>query len=128
MEKPENCIICYEKLLDEKPLECGHIVHMECIKKHFKPECVICRKRLNIQVEGKPPESNIEYTIQDYESDNDNENYESDMDTENEEAKEIEEDMDENEFFAQLEQASWKQKGYNYAEEDSDYDEENLEY
>jgi hypothetical protein len=54
-EKPEDCPICTEKIGDEDILECGHWIHISCVKKHFKPECPVCRKSLNIEVEGSRP-------------------------------------------------------------------------
>jgi hypothetical protein len=61
-DKPEDCIVCTEKLgEEEKVLDCGHWVHLLCIQKHFKPECPICRKPLNITVNGtipRPEENN----------------------------------------------------------------------
>jgi hypothetical protein len=60
-EKPDECCLCFEKMTEDKPLECGHWLHLECVKKHFKPECPVCRAKLNIKVTGKVPESNIEY-------------------------------------------------------------------
>lgn len=57
-KKPEDCIICLDPLSDKDILECGHKIHLECVKKHFKPECPICRKQLNIKVTGKYPEPN----------------------------------------------------------------------
>ena len=32
-----ECSVCYE-LLNEKPLKCGHTVHIECIQKYMKAE------------------------------------------------------------------------------------------
>lgn len=46
-----ECPICLEHTDDI--LECGHKIHLECVKKHFKPECPVCRKSLNISVSGK---------------------------------------------------------------------------
>ena len=46
-----DCPICLEHTDDT--LECGHKIHLECVKKHFKPECPVCRKPLNITVSGK---------------------------------------------------------------------------
>jgi hypothetical protein len=54
--KPDDCIICYEKLEQEHPLECGHWIHTSCAEKHFKPECPVCRRPLSITVTGTPPE------------------------------------------------------------------------
>ena len=58
-EKPEDCPICTEKIGDEDILDCGHWIHISCVKKHFKPECPVCRKSLNIQVEGSRPEEDF---------------------------------------------------------------------
>jgi len=58
-EKPEECAICFEKLGDVPAFPCGHYIHLDCIKKHFKPECVICRQPLDIQVTGVSPDPNI---------------------------------------------------------------------
>jgi hypothetical protein len=59
LERPDDCAICYNKMTDVKPLECGHWIHLECVKKHFKPECPMCRRKLNIQVTGSLPEAFI---------------------------------------------------------------------
>ena len=47
--------------LKNKPLECGHWIHKKCVEKHFKPECPVCRKPLNIKVKGTLPNCDIEY-------------------------------------------------------------------
>jgi hypothetical protein len=65
MEKPQDCPICLDKLNESNPLQCGHWVHMSCLKKHFKPECPICRKKLDIIVEGKAPSLYDDYMEQD---------------------------------------------------------------
>jgi hypothetical protein len=41
-EKPQECIICCEELCMSAPLECGHWIHLDCVKKSLKPECPIC--------------------------------------------------------------------------------------
>jgi hypothetical protein len=46
-----ECPICLENTIDT--LECGHKIHIECVKKHFKPECPVCKKTLSIKVNGK---------------------------------------------------------------------------
>ena len=56
-EKPEDCIICTEKMEDDRSLECGHWIHYSCIQKQFKAECPVCRKSLKIEVKGKRPSS-----------------------------------------------------------------------
>ena len=60
MDKPTECIICYSPLQEEPPLKCGHWMHMECVKKHFKPECPVCRHPLEIAVSGTFPDCDIE--------------------------------------------------------------------
>lgn len=56
MEKPSDCCICYEALTKtDNPLFCGHTIHLECVKKHFKPECPLCRAPLDIKVSGTVP-------------------------------------------------------------------------
>lgn len=52
----EQCILCLENMINETPLSCGHVFHINCIKKHFKPECPICRTKHNIPVLGSKPE------------------------------------------------------------------------
>jgi len=52
----EQCILCLENMINETPLSCGHVFHINCIKKHFKPECPICRTEHNIPVLGSKPE------------------------------------------------------------------------
>ena len=48
-KKPEECQICLEKFeKDDKALECGHWIHLDCIQKTMKPECPVCRTFLNL--------------------------------------------------------------------------------
>lgn len=54
-DKPDECIICTDQMNENTPLECGHWIHTECVKKHFKPECPLCRTSLNINVTGNVP-------------------------------------------------------------------------
>jgi hypothetical protein len=54
-DKPAECIICTDEMNENTPLECGHWIHIECVKKHFKPECPLCRTSLNINVTGNIP-------------------------------------------------------------------------
>lgn len=49
----ENCAICLEKTTEM--FDCKHHVHLECAKKHFKPECPVCRAKVNIRVSGTYP-------------------------------------------------------------------------
>jgi hypothetical protein len=67
----ENCILCLEDIdASENPLECGHKLHIECVKKHFKPECPICRKPLNITVSGTQPELYLPFDPESFINDN----------------------------------------------------------
>jgi hypothetical protein len=135
MDKPEDCAICYGKLGDEKSLECGHWLHMSCVQKHFKPECPLCRKPLNIKVYGTRPEVFIP-------EENDEEQFEGsilgvrfsmrlprniigNVVERNIEPLPDEEDEDNARKRRRSDDESWREKGYQYAEEDSEYDEEN---
>jgi hypothetical protein len=125
--KPEDCPICLEILGNEKPLACGHWVHIECLRKHFKPECPMCRKKLDIKVEGKFGDyREREYSRED--SREDSREYEEESYYENEQLNSEQFSLD-NEFeifgdnFPQ--NWRWRCRGYNYEEEDPDYDEEN---
>jgi hypothetical protein len=62
-EKPDECIICYEKLEETSPLQCGHWLHVSCVEKHFKPECPICRAPLQIEVKGTFPQPFIPFNF-----------------------------------------------------------------
>lgn len=56
MEKsrPNNCPTCLEKFNDtDKPLQCGHWIHVSCIQKGHKAACHLCRAPLDIKVYGK---------------------------------------------------------------------------
>ena len=57
-ESKEHCIICYENLSkDDKKQSCGHRFHQKCLEKHFKPECPLCRAKLDFIPKGTPPDS-----------------------------------------------------------------------
>lgn len=56
-----NCVICTETLGDCPPIQCGHIVHLECLKKQFRPECPLCRAPLDIEVSGQAPQPYLGY-------------------------------------------------------------------
>ncbi len=45
-EKPSECPICCEKMIDKHPMSCGHWVCVECVIKSAKPECPICRQKI----------------------------------------------------------------------------------
>lgn len=75
-EKPEECPVCYDKLDEnDNPLECGHWVHEECIKKSGVSRCPIARCKLNIQVYNLKNNENFEYN----ESFEYNEDFDSDI-------------------------------------------------
>jgi hypothetical protein len=69
----ENCIVCYEELDNIDPLICGHIIHPDCIKQQFKPECPLCRTPLNVVVIGTKPKIDdlVYYESEAYDSEND---------------------------------------------------------
>lgn len=73
IEKPDECPVCFESLENQKtPLICGHWVHLSCIEKHFKAECPICRRPLEMEVYGTISEpdmglSNVELSDTDSE-------------------------------------------------------------
>jgi hypothetical protein len=54
-EKPDDCVICTEKMNENDPLNCGHWIHYTCIQKQFKAECPVCRAPLDIKVKGSRP-------------------------------------------------------------------------
>ena len=133
MEKPEECAICYLKLDEEKnPLECGHWMHIACVQKHFKPECPLCRQPLNIKVNGTKPGADLNLFAP------------PDQDEEEEEVVQgfgffmnlprgilrdvVEHNFDDDENSSNRKRRHdepWRAKGYQYREEDSEYDEEN---
>lgn len=46
LEKPENCVICLEELIDRKnyrSIGCGHYFHLECLSKWNTFACPLCR-------------------------------------------------------------------------------------
>jgi Ring finger domain len=141
-EKPEDCIICTEKMDEKNPLECGHWIHIECVRKHFKPECPICRKRLNMTVTGVLPGieipeqddvvepapapapaywviGNMRFTVT---------RLVIEPEVVEPEQKEEVDYIDLSppvDYGLEENDESWKEKGYNYPDEDEDYDEEN---
>lgn len=127
-----ECVICYE-LVKEDAQACGHFCHINCLKQHFKPECPVCRRKLNIKVEGRFPYVEIPFSF-----DNNAEEYDESTLSENE----IEEyDEESKTYFASslvakygftkeealsiTETEPWKRDGYIHKEEHPDYDEEN---
>lgn len=94
----EDCPICYDKIINEAKLVCGHHVHMNCLQKQFKPECPLCRCKLNIVVFGCNPTEPIVPVLNIY-----------DLEESDDEPMEI----------------VTRKDNYLYREEDPDYDEEN---
>lgn len=47
-EKPDECPVCCDDIDENDILECGHWVHMDCIKRSLKPECPMCRQPLKL--------------------------------------------------------------------------------
>lgn len=51
---PSSCPTCLEEFKPtDKPLSCGHWIHISCIQKGHKAACHLCRAPLNIKVYGK---------------------------------------------------------------------------
>jgi len=63
-EKPDDCVICTEKMNENKPLHCGHWIHYGCVQKQFKAECPICRSPLDIEVKGSRPSAEVVNVVQ----------------------------------------------------------------
>lgn len=67
MSSEEDCPVCFEPLLEEEsPLVCGHCVHMTCIVQQFKPECPLCRRKLDVEVSGQFPDHDIPFSVQEF--------------------------------------------------------------
>lgn len=58
-EKPDDCVICTEKMNENNPLHCGHWIHYGCVQKQFKAECPVCRSPLDIEVKGVRPSAEV---------------------------------------------------------------------
>ena len=105
VENIETCILCTNTLSPKDILSCGHKMHMACVKKHFKPECPVCRRKLNIVVTGQLPSATndlINYTFIPIHH------------PPRFKTQPLKEPL-----------PSWKRQGYAYKEEDPEYDEEN---
>src|SRR3989344_8183068 len=63
-EQPDDCIVCLEKLTMDAPLECGHWIHLDCIKKSIRPECPICRFNMSHHFSSEELQ-NIKYNAED---------------------------------------------------------------
>jgi hypothetical protein len=63
-EKPDDCVICTEKMNENKPLHCGHWIHYGCVQKQFKAECPVCRSPLDIEVKGSRPSAEVVNVVQ----------------------------------------------------------------
>lgn len=123
---PEDCVVCYTEMKQTDILVCGHKVHISCVQKQFKAECPLCRTPLDIKVYGKRPEpDNYIPPERVLDPDLDPEDFSSDIEEIEEELsrKRYRDDDDNDELYEEHE--NWRKKGYQYAEEDSDYDEEN---
>lgn len=125
---PEDCVVCYNELKQTDILVCGHKVHISCVEKQFKPECPLCRTKLNIKVYGEKPEpDNYIPPERDIENNSDPEidEFLSDLEELENELSRRKRRRDEEEEEGLYEEEEWQKKGYQYREEDSDYDEEN---
>ena len=63
-EKPDDCVICTEKMNENNPLHCGHWIHYKCVQKQFKAECPVCRSPLDIEVKGSRPSAEVVNVVQ----------------------------------------------------------------
>lgn len=59
LEKPDSCVVCYEKTTLDC-FECGHWLHSECLKKQTKAECPLCRKPLSVRLNKRSREETEE--------------------------------------------------------------------
>lgn len=131
-----DCAICYS-IVNEEPQTCGHHIHLSCLEQHFKPECPVCRKKLDFKPKGKLPSSDI---IQNEFIPNEDDNEEDDEDdfqfditiTLNEQNQAVFSSSLRNAYnFSQEESETysrlpiWKLQGFIHKEEHPDYDEEN---
>lgn len=54
LEKPEECPICMESLENtDRPTQCGHWIHKECLMKWKEDTCPMCRTPIKFTVEEK---------------------------------------------------------------------------
>jgi len=44
-EKNE-CPVCFEEIVSNVPLSCGHWIHKNCVIRSGKPQCPICRSQI----------------------------------------------------------------------------------
>ncbi len=57
------CVICLEEGTNIN-LSCSHKFHLDCLQRHFKQTCPLCRAPHNIEVFGEVPRDNIDYSGQ----------------------------------------------------------------
>lgn len=132
-----DCAICYS-IVNEEPQTCGHHIHLSCLEQHFKPECPVCRKKLDFKPKGKLPSSDIiQNEFIPNEDDNEEEDNEDDFQfditiTLNEQNQAVFSSSLRNTYnFSQEESETysrlpiWKIQGFIHKEEHPDYDEEN---
>ena len=54
LEKPEDCPICMESLINvDRPTQCGHWIHKECLMKWKEDTCPMCRTPIKFTAEEK---------------------------------------------------------------------------
>ncbi|KAI5182800.1 E3 ubiquitin-protein ligase synoviolin [Nematocida sp. AWRm78] len=53
------CLICHEEMNIGKKLDCGHVLHMGCLKEwlHRQQACPVCRKEVLVKPEAEPASS-----------------------------------------------------------------------
>jgi hypothetical protein len=69
-EKPTECPICFEPMMDINPLSCGHWIHRTCIRKSNTILCPLCRHSVltDIKVQKQRPNTTVmtRYEIRSY--------------------------------------------------------------
>jgi len=56
--KPDECCVCYENIVENDRLSCGHYIHKQCIINSQKPQCSICRQDIELSQEDLDKISN----------------------------------------------------------------------
>lgn len=58
----DECPICMEQISNKVVCSNNHSMCLSCIEQHFKPECCICRVKMNFKPQGNLPVPDFEYT------------------------------------------------------------------
>lgn len=126
MDKVNECNICYDlPLKEEDILPCGHRVHISCVQKQFKAECPLCRAPLKIKVFGTKPQIDESLFLAPQEEDEEYHGNVYGVSFMFSLRPGILDNVIEHMSDEENDDEIWRAKGYQYAEEDSEYDEEN---